>query len=165
MPEMFWCSGLSRYCASLNSGLWFQVYQFYMSTPLEKLLDLVRKHTETPHFTSTYTVFSINKQQNCIYPCLLYFSSHDSFIHIHCCRYPWIQKQVYIRQYLTKLSRASALNSKCSACWVATPKYQQFSPQQKTLIKLSCFKSFNWEREAWATKHVDLNFTEVAFGV
>lgn len=33
-----------------------------------------------------------------------------------CWHYPWIQKQVYIRQYLTKLSRASTFNSKCSAC-------------------------------------------------
>lgn len=99
LPEMFWCSGLSQYCASLTSGLWFQkVYQFCMNTPLEKLLDLFRKQVQTPHFTPAYVIFSISKQQNCIYTCLLYFPSHDSI----CWHYPWIEKQVCIRQYLAR---------------------------------------------------------------
>ena len=69
-----------------------------------------------------FVIFSITKQQNCIYTCLLYFSSHDSFIHVHVLALSMDPKaSVYkaIPGKLTKLSRASTLNShflsKCSA--------------------------------------------------
>lgn len=136
----------------------------------------IQEHLQTSHFTPADVIFSIAKQQNCIYTCLLYFPSHDSFIHVHMFALsmdPKVSVYKAISGKLTKLSRASTLNlhflSKCSACWVAMPKHQWFSSQQETLIWLFYFKlrfyGCSRQREALDARDKDLNFTKVAFSV